>query len=90
VSKEEYDDNFEAIFGEKKLNVWENPPRIDEGDRPDGGQTVGVPEGPDGSLDSQTQEPAKETGCPCCGKTLWPDGTDRWWCPSCKWTGEAK
>lgn len=29
VSKEEYDENFEALFGKKKLNIWENPDESD-------------------------------------------------------------
>lgn len=90
VSKEEYDANFEAVFGKKKLNVWENPPRIhavDEEDRADGGQLDEVLEEPGGQPHREASETVEGAWCPCCcnGKVVQdPHWSGRIVCENCQ------
>jgi hypothetical protein len=60
ISKEEYDANYEAAFGKKELRVWEDAPRLDDGDRPDGGQVPEMPEVEGGPLHQEAPELTEE------------------------------
>ena len=69
--KRRFDENFEDIFGKKKLNVWDNPsseeepdeiqrdPRNGARDRIDGRGAASVPQESGGGTDPQAAEPVE-------------------------------
>ncbi len=95
VNKKVYDENFLRVFGPKKLNVWEDPPRVGDDDQPDGGQAAEVFEEPGGRADPKVAGIVEGSGCPCCpggkiiGDSLW---TERIMCDKCNsnWEREGQ
>ena len=67
IPKEEYDENFESIFGKKKLNIWEDKDdelTTGDGNHSCGGENPGVSEEPVGRPDPEAVPPTKgETSC---------------------------
>jgi hypothetical protein len=101
VSKEKYDDNFEAVFGRKELPLWEDAPQVERGDRPDSGQADEVLEGPNGLLHQEAPDSMEKKGemerikCPSCvgGETYPRKGfhfDHERMCGNCGWIGEIK
>ncbi len=80
IPREEYEENFKAIFGEKKLNLWEDKDDdlgTGEGDNSCGGPDNNVPKEPDGQPDPKTVPPTeteKQRPCPHCGNLEYAAG----------------
>ena len=66
TNKRRYDEGFNRVFGPKKLNVWEDPPRVGDDDQPDGGQAVKVPEESGGRADPETTGDVEAEKCVGC------------------------
>ncbi len=84
ISREQYGENFECIFGVKKLNNEEDADGIQGNtgngarDQADSGRDPNVLQEPDGPSDSQAAEPVEPPPCGNCGDQGYPLG-----CPTC-------
>lgn len=84
ISREQYSENFERIFGAKKLNDEEDADGIQGNtgdgarDQADSGRDSDVLQEPDGPSDPQAAGPVEPPLCGNCGNWGCPFG-----CPSC-------
>ena len=86
IPKAEYDENFESIFGKKKLNIWEDKNAdlgTGEGDSSGSGQDHNVSGESTGRPDPATEQPLEEATCRAESRTICPDD-HIYNCPKCE------
>ena len=85
IPKEEYDENFESVFGKKKLNIWEDKDAdlgTGEGDSSGSGPDHNVSGESTGRPDPATEESLEEATCCAESRTICPDD-HVYNCPKC-------
>lgn len=85
IPKAEYDENFESIFGKKKLNIWEYKDAdlgTGEGDSSGSGQDHNVSSESTGRPDPATEESLETETCCAESRTICPDD-HIYNCPKC-------